>query len=70
MAKRSGLDSSSAPRVFETLMGPLKVPSVMVALCAGKPSDGYIYPLHHPKVRFDTDAMLHGAEFFASLDNL
>ena len=47
-----------------------KVPSVMVALCAGKPSDGYIYPLHHPKVRFDTDAMLHGAEFFASLDNL
>ena len=47
-----------------------KVPSVMVAICAGKSSDGYVYPLHHPKVKFDTDALAPGAEFFALLDLL
>ena len=38
-----------------------KVPSVMVALAAGNPSQGYTHPLHHPKVRFDEDALPVGA---------
>ena len=30
-----------------------KVPSIMFALAAGTPQDGYCYPQHHPKVKFD-----------------
>ncbi len=39
-----------------------KVPSVMIALAAGKASDGYVYPLHHPKFRLDENALPYGAE--------
>ncbi|MBQ9768295.1 MAG: amidohydrolase [Lachnospiraceae bacterium] len=39
-----------------------KVPSVMVALSAGK---GYEYPLHHPKVRFDEAALPVGSALLA-----
>ena len=42
-----------------------KVPSVMVALAAGNPSKGYPYPLHHPRVRFDEDALPYGAAIHA-----
>ena len=42
-----------------------KVPSVMVALAAGNPSKGYTYPLHHPKVRFDEEALPVGAAIHA-----
>ena len=42
-----------------------KVPSVMVALAAGNPSKGYTWPLHHPKVRFDEDALPIGAAIHA-----
>ena len=38
-----------------------QVPAVMVALAAGDPG----YPLHHPKVRFDEDALPHGAAIYA-----
>ena len=41
------------------------VPSVMVALAAGNPSQGYAYPLHHPKVRFDEDSLPTGAAVYA-----
>lgn len=34
------------------------VPSVMLAIAAGNSEDGYIYPQHHPKVRFD-EKVLH-----------
>jgi hippurate hydrolase len=30
-----------------------KVPSIMLALASGQAEKGYIYPQHHPKVRFD-----------------
>lgn len=43
------------------------VPSVMVALSAGRHSDGYIYPLHHPKVKLDTSALIHGAVLYAQV---
>lgn len=42
-----------------------KVPSVMVALAAGNPSKGFTHPLHHPKVRFDEDALPCGAAIHA-----
>lgn len=42
-----------------------QVPSVMVALTAGNPSNGQPYPLHHPKVRFDEDALAVGAAIHA-----
>lgn len=34
-----------------------QVPSVMVALAAGNSEEGYIYPQHHPKVRFDESVL-------------
>ena len=42
-----------------------KVPAIMVALAAGNPSKGYTFPLHHPKVRFDEDALPYGAAIHA-----
>jgi len=40
-----------------------KVPSVMLALAAGV--DGNDYPLHHPKVRFDTGVLAVGSAAYA-----
>lgn len=34
-----------------------KVPTIMLTLAAGEPTKGYTYPLHHPKVMFDEDAL-------------
>ena len=44
-----------------------KVPSVMIALAAGKYSDGYKYPLHHPKMRIDTAALINGAKLLSEI---
>lgn len=43
-----------------------EVPSVMLALAAGQPDKGYIYPQHHPKVRFDESVLSIGAAAFVS----
>lgn len=37
-----------------------RVPSVMLALAAGQPQKGYVYPQHHPMVKFDEDALVNG----------
>lgn len=37
-----------------------EVPSVMLALCAGETEKGFNEPLHHPKVRFDENALVNG----------
>ena len=42
-----------------------KVPSIMLALAAGQPEKGYIYPQHHPKVKFDENALPIGAAVYA-----
>lgn len=42
-----------------------EVPTVMVALAAGEPKNGYTYPLHHPKVKFDESALPYGAAALA-----
>ena len=44
-----------------------EVPSVMIGLAAGKSSDGYAYPLHHPKVQFDENVLWRGAAAFAAV---
>lgn len=43
-----------------------QVPSVMLALAAGNPRDGYLYPQHHPKVMFDEGVLWKGAAAFAA----
>lgn len=42
-----------------------EVPSIMLALAGGKPEDGYKYPQHHPKVKFDESALQYGAAVYA-----
>lgn len=42
-----------------------RVPSLMLALAAGRPQDGYRYPQHHPQVRFDEACLPTGAAVYA-----
>jgi hippurate hydrolase len=44
-----------------------EVPSVMAALVAGSKKDGYTYPLHHPRVEFDENALPIGAALYAAV---
>ena len=41
-----------------------EVPSLMLALAAGESSKGYVYPQHHPKVKFDESVLSTGAAVF------
>ena len=34
-----------------------EIPSVMMVIAAGRIADGYKYPLHHPKTRFDEEVL-------------
>ena len=43
------------------------VPSLMVALAAGMPKDGYVHPAHHPQVRFDESVLTQGASVYAAM---
>lgn len=42
-----------------------KIPTIMLALAAGHSDKGYTYPLHHPQVKFDEDALPVGATIYA-----
>ena len=42
-----------------------KCPSVALALAAGERGKGYEYPLHHPGVLFDEDALSRGSAVYA-----
>lgn len=44
-----------------------RVPSLMLALAAGHPDDGYTHPLHHPSAVFDEHALTFGAAAYAWL---
>ena len=37
----------------------------MLALAAGHPDKGYAFPQHHPKVKFDADALPTGSAVYA-----
>ena len=41
-----------------------EVPSIMMAMAGGRPEDGYIYPQHHPKVKFDEAALYYGSAVY------
>lgn len=41
------------------------VPSTMLALSAGSSEEGFIYPLHHPKVTFDESILPIGSAIYA-----
>lgn len=42
-----------------------RVPSAFIALSAGSPEEGYEYPPHHPKVRFNEEALPVGTALYA-----
>ena len=44
-----------------------EVPAVFLGVPAGKPEDGYVYPQHHPKARFQEDALPSGAAAYAQV---
>lgn len=44
-----------------------EIPTVMLALAAGQTEKGYRYPLHHPKTRFDENALCMGAALYAQI---
>jgi hippurate hydrolase len=41
-----------------------EVPSIMLALAAGEPDKGYMYPQHHPMVRFDESVLAPGSAVY------
>lgn len=42
-----------------------KVPSIMLALAAGQPENGYLYSQHHPMVKFDESILADGSAVYA-----
>ena len=56
---------SSEPEDFANVSHA--VPSLMVALAAGNPADGYTYPAHHPKTAFDETVLPVGAAVYAQM---
>ena len=44
-----------------------EVPSLMVALAAGRAQDGHSYPAHHPQTTFDEAALPVGAAVYAAM---
>lgn len=44
-----------------------ETPSVMLALAAGEPKKGYLYPLHHAKTDFDESVLPIGAAAYAQV---
>ena len=59
-AKKSGKASQGAGSEDFAYISQ-RVPSIMVALAAGKASDGYKFPLHNEKTAFDTKSFKYGA---------
>ncbi len=44
-----------------------RVPAVFAIVAAGRPEDGYRYPVHHPKASFDNDALPAAAAVYAHI---
>lgn len=42
-----------------------RIPTIMLALAAGHSDKGFTFPLHHPKVQFDENALPVGAAIYA-----
>ena len=63
-AELSGGKSARGGGSEDFAYGSHEVPSLMLALAAGEPSKGYVYPQHHPKVKFDESVLSTGAAVF------
>lgn len=44
-----------------------KVPSTVFWLVAGSPAEGYTFPGHHPKAKFDDDVLYYGSALYSFL---
>lgn len=64
-AMSGGQSSSKAAGSEDFAYVSQEVPSIMLALAAGQPEKGYIYPQHHPMVKFDEDALVNGSAIYA-----
>ena len=42
-----------------------KVPSIMISLSMGNSEEGYAYPMHHPKTKFDQKDIYRGTAIYA-----
>lgn len=42
-----------------------QVPGVMMMISAGSTKEGYVYPMHHPKARFNEEVLARGAAAYA-----
>ena len=66
LSKMSGAGQSSKSAGSEDFAYvSQKIPSIMLALAAGRPEEGYSYPGHHPKVMFDESALPFGSSIYA-----
>lgn len=59
--KKSGSGSGSEDFAYVSH----RIPTVMLGLVAGQIDKGYEYNLHHPKVKFDMEALVYGAAVYA-----
>ena len=59
----SGSSKSSGSEDFAYVSQ--EVPAIMLALAAGQPEKGYVYPQHHPMVKFDEEALAGGSAVYA-----
>jgi len=60
----SKMNGSSGSEDFSCISH--EIPSIMVSMAAGRPEDGYIYPQHHPKVKFDEGVLWQGSALLAA----
>jgi hippurate hydrolase len=65
LAQMGGGSSSKSAGSEDFAYISQEVPSIMLALAAGDPGQGYCFPQHHPKVKFDEAALADGSAVYA-----
>ena len=65
MAGPNGSKQSKAGGSEDFAYVSQEIPTVMLAVAAGRPQDGYVYPQHHPKVKFDEAVLTSGSALYA-----
>lgn len=65
LSRKSGGKGSKSSGSEDFAYVSHEIPTIMLAMAAGNPQNGYCYPQHHPKVKFDDDALPYGASIYA-----
>ena len=60
-----GGDSSKSAGSEDFAYVSHEVPSIMLTLASGHPDKGYVYPQHHPMVKFDESVLSIGSAVYA-----